>query len=55
MTRRNDAEDYNLAAQVLERLRKGEERTFTAQEVRKNLGLEELSPLDVIEHFGKKV
>jgi predicted DNA-binding protein len=55
MTRRDDAEDYNLAAQVLERLRKGGERTFSAQEVRQNLVLGELSPLDVIEHFGKKV
>ncbi|MEP2827588.1 ribbon-helix-helix protein, CopG family [Parvibaculum sp.] len=34
-----DMEDYYLAAHVLERVRKGEERTHSAAEVRKDLGL----------------
>jgi len=39
----DEAEDYYLAAEVLERLRKGEERIFSAQEVRQDLGLDEPS------------
>ena len=35
-----DMEDYYLAAKVLERIRKGEERTYTDGEVRARLGLE---------------
>lgn len=35
-----DLEDYYLAAEVVERLRKGQERTFGAADVRRNLGLE---------------
>jgi len=37
----DDLEDYYLAADVVERLRKGEERTFSAQEVRRDLGLDD--------------
>jgi len=44
MIRGDDTEDYNLTAQVLERLRRGEERTFTAQEVRQDIGLDEGPP-----------
>jgi predicted DNA-binding protein len=44
MIRRDDIEDYNLVAPVPERLRKGEGRPFTAQEVRRDLGLDELYP-----------
>lgn len=36
----DDLEDYYLAADVLERLRKGEERVHTAADVRGELGLE---------------
>lgn len=36
-----DIEDYYLAADVLERLRKGQEQTHTADDVRKSLGLED--------------
>ena len=36
-----DMEDYYLAADVLERIRKGEERTYTEAEVRERLGLED--------------
>lgn len=36
-----DLEDYYLAAEVVERLRKGQERTFSAQEVRQDLGLDD--------------
>ena len=32
-------EDYYLAADVLERIRKGQERTYTDAEVRARLGL----------------
>jgi RHH-type rel operon transcriptional repressor/antitoxin RelB len=39
----DEAGDYYLAAEVLERLRKGEERTFSSQEVRQDLGLDEPS------------
>ena len=34
-----EMEDYYLAADVVERLRKGQERTFTSKEVRQDLGL----------------
>ena len=37
----DDLEDYYLAADVVERLRKGEERTFSSQEVRRDLGLDD--------------
>ena len=37
----DEIEDYYLAADVVERLRKGQGRTFTAQEVRHNLGLDD--------------
>lgn len=37
----DDIEDYYLAADALERVRKGAETTFTANEVRKDLGLED--------------
>ncbi len=36
-----DIEDYYLAADILVRVRKGKEATFTAGEVRKDLGLED--------------
>jgi len=35
-----DLEDYYLAADVLERMRKGEEQILSAGEVRKSLGLD---------------
>jgi len=35
----DDLEDYYLAADILERIRKGKESTYSATEVRKNLGL----------------
>ena len=38
-----DVEDYYLAADVLERIRKGRERVHSAEEVRKELGLGRLS------------
>lgn len=34
-----DLEDYYLAAATMERVRKGEERVFTLEEVERNLGL----------------
>lgn len=34
-----EMEDYYLAADVLERVRKGEERVFSADEVRRDLGV----------------
>ncbi len=37
----DDMEDYYLAADVLERVRKGEERVYTLDEVEKSLGLED--------------
>jgi RHH-type rel operon transcriptional repressor/antitoxin RelB len=37
----DEMEDYYLAADVVERLRKGQGRTFTAQEVRQDLGLDD--------------
>lgn len=36
----DEMEDYYLAAEVLERIRMGRERTFTAEEVRQDLGLD---------------
>lgn len=36
----DDLEDYYLAAAVLERVRKGEEKTYSEEEVRKQLGLD---------------
>jgi RHH-type transcriptional regulator, rel operon repressor / antitoxin RelB len=36
----DEMEDYYLAANVVERIRKGQGRTFTAQEVRRDLGLD---------------
>ncbi len=37
----DDLEDYYLAADVLERIRKGEEATYSSGEVRKDLGLDD--------------
>ena len=37
----DDMEDYYLAADVLERIRKGEERVYSLDEVEKSLGLED--------------
>lgn len=34
-----EIEDYYLAADVLERLRKGKEKVYSTDQVRKNLGL----------------
>jgi RHH-type rel operon transcriptional repressor/antitoxin RelB len=34
-----DLEDYYLAAGTMERVRKGEEKVFTLEEVERNLGL----------------
>jgi RHH-type transcriptional regulator, rel operon repressor / antitoxin RelB len=36
-----DLEDYYLAAEVLERIRKGQEQVHSADEVRKELGLDD--------------
>ncbi|MEQ1592735.1 MAG: CopG family transcriptional regulator [Thiobacillaceae bacterium] len=36
-----EIEDYYLAADVLERVRKGEEKTHSARQVRKDLGLDD--------------
>ena len=36
-----DLEDYYLATEVLERVRKGQEKVHSAAEVRKDLGLED--------------
>jgi RHH-type rel operon transcriptional repressor/antitoxin RelB len=41
LTRIDEMEDYYLAGEVAERLRKGKERTFTAQTVRQDLGLDD--------------
>ena len=35
-----DLEDYYLAAETLERVRKGEEKVHSAKDVRKDLGLD---------------
>jgi RHH-type transcriptional regulator, rel operon repressor / antitoxin RelB len=37
----DELEDYYLAADVVERLRKGQERTFSSHEVRRDLGLDD--------------
>lgn len=37
----NDLEDYYLAAEVAERIRKGEDKTFSMSEAKKHLGLED--------------
>ena len=37
----DDIEDYYLAADVLERLRKGQEQVHTAADVRKELGVDD--------------
>lgn len=36
-----DMEDYYLAAEVMERVRKGQEKTYSTAEVRKDLGLDD--------------
>lgn len=36
-----DLEDYYLAADVLERVRKGEEKVYSTAQVRKDLGLDD--------------
>jgi RHH-type rel operon transcriptional repressor/antitoxin RelB len=36
-----DLEDYYLAAETRERVRKGEEKVFSAEDVRKDLGLDD--------------
>jgi len=36
----DDLEDYYLAAEVVERIRKGQERTLSLDEVERQLGLE---------------
>ena len=36
-----EMEDYYLAADVLERVRKGEEKVYSADRVRKDLGLDD--------------
>lgn len=36
----DDLEDYYLAADVLERIRKGEEKTHSSAQVRRDLGLD---------------
>ena len=38
-----DMEDYYLAADVLERLRKGQEKTYAAADVRADLGLDDVT------------
>lgn len=35
-----DLEDYYLASEVLERVRKGQEKVYSSSDVRKELGLE---------------
>jgi RHH-type rel operon transcriptional repressor/antitoxin RelB len=37
----DDLEDYYLAADVLERIRKGEEKTHTSSQVRAELGVDD--------------
>ena len=37
----DDMEDYYLAAEVVERVRKGQEKVYTADEVRQSLGLDD--------------
>ena len=36
-----DIEDYYLAVEVLERIRRGEERVYSSAEVRRDLGLDD--------------
>lgn len=36
-----DLEDYYAAVEVSERIRRGEERTYTSEEVRRDLGLDD--------------
>lgn len=43
---RTDEQDYLDAAEVLERVRKGEEKTYTSAEVRKELGLDDEEAID---------
>lgn len=37
----NEMEDYYLAAEVLERVRKGQEQVYSSADVRKDLGLDD--------------
>ena len=37
----DDLEDYYLAAATMERVRKGEEKVYTAEQVRQDLGLDD--------------
>ena len=37
----DDLEDYYLADAIMERVRKGEEKTYSAEEVRRSLGLDD--------------
>ena len=37
----DDLEDYYVAAATMERVRKGEEKVHSAEQVRKNLGLDD--------------
>ncbi|MDR3792365.1 MAG: DUF6290 family protein [Terracidiphilus sp.] len=37
----SDIEDYYLASAAMERVRKGEEKTYSAAEVRRDLGLDD--------------
>jgi RHH-type rel operon transcriptional repressor/antitoxin RelB len=37
----DDLEDYYLAAVIMERVRKGDEKVYSAQQVRKDLGLDD--------------
>jgi len=37
----DDLEDYYLAAATVERVRKGEEKVYTTEQVRKGLGLDD--------------
>ena len=37
----DDLEDYYLAAATLERIRKGDEKVYSSEEVRKELGLDD--------------
>ena len=37
----DDMEDYYLAAEVAERVRRGEEKTYPLEQVRKELGLDD--------------
>jgi RHH-type transcriptional regulator, rel operon repressor / antitoxin RelB len=41
LTQIDEMEDYYLAADVVERLRKGQERMFSAPEVRHDVGLDD--------------